>query len=89
METVKLSDGTELEGRVLESGDGSCIYVYLTNVTMMQGFLSFSDERLTYQITFTSYETEHVYTGYTRLFSISGEFNNCNIVMRKGAANAT
>ena len=89
MEIVRLNDGTELEGRIVENGDGMCIYVYIQNITMMQGFMMFYDVNKTSTITFVSYETEHVYEGYTELYSINNEFGNCNIIMRKGVANAT
>ena len=82
MEVLILNDGTEVNGHILDSGDGRSIFVYLDGKTVVEGVTLFSDRNKTSRITATNHGEEHVYTGFTELYSASHEFGNCNLVMR-------
>lgn len=82
---IILNDGTELAGHIMENGDGRIIFVYLTGgVSMMTGITLFSDPAKTRTIRMISFGHEHTYQGYTQVESVSKEYGNCNLVMRKG-----
>ena len=83
METLTLNDGTVVDGHILESGDGQTIFVYLDGKTVIEGVMLFSDPSKTSEITAINHGDEHIYSGYTELWSASHEFGNCNLVMRK------
>ena len=88
MEILTLNDGTEVNGHILDGGDGQTIFVYLDGMSIVQGVTLFSDSDKTCKIVAISYGTEHVYNDYTELWSASHEFGNCNLVMRKVENNA-
>lgn len=83
METLTLNDGTVLNGHILESADGSLIFVYLDGMSILSGVMLFADASKTAVITAMNHGNEHVYQGYTELKSASNEYGNCNLVMRK------
>lgn len=83
-EQLTLNDGTTVPGRILESGDGQIIFVYLYGMTVVQGVMLFSDMERISRIVAFNHGVEHVYTGYTCIYAASHEFGNCNLVMKKG-----
>ena len=83
METLTLVDGTELDGHVLESGDERIIFVYLTGMSLAEGYTTFSNAENVSTITAMNHGTEHVYEGYTEITAINTEFGNCNITLRR------
>ena len=83
MQTLTFDDGTVVNGTIMEDGYGQQIYVYLTGMNLMQGFMLLSDQSKTSRIVATSYETEKVYEGYTELSAINNQFGNCNATLRK------
>lgn len=83
MEVLILNDGTHVNGHILDSGDGQTIFVYLDGMSVVQGVTLFSRADITSKITALNHGEEHIYEGYTELWSASHEYNNCNIVMRK------
>ena len=83
METLTLNDGTIVDGHILESADGTLIFVYLDGMKILDGVVLFSDPAKTAVITAMNHGNEHVYQGYTELKSASDEYGNCNLVMRK------
>lgn len=83
MEILILNDGTEVNGHILDGGDGQTIFVYLDGKTVIEGVLLFSDIEKISRITEHNHGEEHIYEGYTELWSASHEFGNCNLVMRK------
>jgi hypothetical protein len=89
MEILILNDGTELNGHILDDGEGRAIFVYLDNMSVYDGVMLFADKEKTSKIKALNHGTEHEYTGFTQLWSVSQEFGNCNIVMRKGRENAS
>ena len=82
METLTLNDGTVVNGHCFE--DDTNLFVYLDNMTVVQGVMLFSDPNNTSHIVAMNHGTEHVYDGYTEIYAASHEFGNCNLVMRKG-----
>ena len=87
-EYMTLNDGTVVDGHVMDNGDGITIFVYLDGMDIIQGVMLFSDPDVVSTITAMSYGVEHVYHGYTQIWSASAEFGNCNLTMRKGGNNA-
>lgn len=83
METLTLYDGTTVNGHILDGGDGVTIFVYLDEMDLLAGVTLFSDSAKTTRITANNHGVEHLYAGYTVLWSASIEFGNCNLVMRK------
>lgn len=88
MEVLILNDGTNVNGHILDGGDGQMIFVYLDGMSIMQGVTLFSDSDKTCRIIAMNHGTEHIYENYTELWSASHEFGNCNLVMRKVENNA-
>jgi len=69
-ETIRLNDGTELEGHVFESE--GVLFFYLTGeITLREAFDAMSDPEKTGAITAILYGMETVYRGYTDLYTIS------------------
>lgn len=84
--TLTLVDGTVLNGYTLPNGDGSVLFVYLTGLSIMEGFTIFSDAGNIQTITETiDAQNVKVHKGYTKLIAINGEFGNCNITLRRGS----
>ena len=83
METLTLNDGTVVNGHILESGNNEKIFVRLTGMSLVDGVMLFSDTEKTINIVAMNHGVEHVYYGYTILWSANAEFGNCNLVMRK------
>lgn len=83
MQTLTFNDGTTVDGTIMPDGYGQQIYVYLTGMNLMQGFMLLSDPTKTGRIVATSYETETVFEGYTELSAINNQFGNCNATLRK------
>jgi len=82
METLTLNDGTVVNGHCFE--DDTNLFVYLDNMTVIQGVMLFSDQNRTERIVAMNHGNEHIYEGYTDIYAASHEFGNCNLVMRKG-----
>lgn len=85
METLTLVDGTELAGSILENGDGKTIFVYLTGLSLTEGYAIFSNPENVETIIAVNHGEEHVYEGYTKITAINTEFGNCNITLRRPA----
>lgn len=83
MEMLTLVDGTQLEGSILPSGDGSHIFVYLYGLSLAQGFTVFSNPENVLTITEMSHGKVNVYTGYTEIVAINTEYGNCNLTMKR------
>ena len=86
-EKLTMSDGTEVAGHILPNGDNRLIFVYLDGMSIIDGFALFSDPEKTKVIIARRYGTEKTYEGYTQLSSISDEYGNCNITMKRGDLN--
>lgn len=84
MEILILNDGTEINGTIMDNGDGRIIFVYLDGMNILQGVTLFSDSNKTCRIVAMNHGNEHIYEDYTELWSVNHEFGNCNLVMRKG-----
>lgn len=89
MEILILNDGTELNGHIMDDGEGRVIFVYLDNMSVYDGVMLFADREKTSKIRTLFHGAEHEYMGYTQLWSVSQEFGNCNIVMRKERQDAS
>lgn len=83
MEVLILNDGTNVNGHILDSGDGQTIFVYLDGMSIVSGVTLFADPEKTGRITAVNHGEEHIYEGYTEIWSASHEYGNCNIVMRR------
>lgn len=80
-----LTDGTELEGHILDNGDEKTIFVYLTGgISMQTGINLFADAGKIRTIREISYGHERIYQGYTVMENATNEFGNCNLVMVRG-----
>lgn len=87
MEILILNDGTEVNGHILDGGDGTMIFVYLDGKTVFEGVTLMTPERAG-RITALYHGDERIYEGFTEIWSVSHEFGNCNLVMKRGAGNA-
>ena len=83
METITLNDGTVLDGRVLEDGEGRMIFVYADNMSLPEGFQLFNDPAKTSKIVAFNHGATHEYVGYTKITAINSEFGNCNLTMER------
>lgn len=83
METLTLTDGTVLNGHILENGDGMIIFVYCDGMSLIDGFQIFSNPQRISTIIAMNHGNEHVYEGYTELTSINTDFGNCNLTLKK------
>ena len=82
-EILTLKDGTEIEGHTLESGDA--LFVYLTGgADMRTCFDMFIEPKNTETILENRFGEKSTHTGYTDLHSISKDYGNINIILRKG-----
>ncbi len=86
METLTLNDGTVVNGHCFE--DDRNLFVYLDKMTVVQGVTLFGDPEKSSHIVAMNHGKEHVYDGYTEIYSASHEFGNCNLVLRKAEVNA-
>lgn len=59
------------------------LFVYLDGMTILEGFAIVSAPHALDSILEKSYGRETVYAGYTEITAISGEYGNCNIVLKK------
>ena len=57
--------------------------VCVIGMALLTGVMMFSDTNKTEVIRAMNHGNEHVYNGYTVLWSASNEYGNCNLVMRK------
>ncbi len=85
-ETITLNDGTEINGSVIENGDGRIIFVYLYKMKLTDGFALFSDPNKTIRMIAMNHGNEHIYEGFTEISAINSEFGNCNLTMKKVTA---
>lgn len=83
MEILLLNDGTEVNGHILDGGDGRTIFVYLDGKTVIDGVILFADPEKSRHIVAINRGVEHTYDGYTELYSASHEYGNCNLVMKR------
>lgn len=81
METITLNDGTVVNGHCFE--DDENLFVYLDGMSVVEGVILFGNEEKSRVITAHNHGNEHVYEGYTQVYSASHEFGNCNLVMRR------
>jgi hypothetical protein len=65
------------------------LFVYLNNMSIIDGFPIFSNPANLETIVENSYGIVRTYNGYTILTSINGEYGNCNAVLRKSTQTAT
>lgn len=83
-EYLILNNGTKVpDAHCLE--DGVNLFVYITGEADLMDILQlFSNPKATAVIRASRFGEEAVYTGYTQLYSMSREFGNINLVLRKG-----
>ena len=85
-ETLKLNDGTVLNGHVLESGGDLFLYVYGSSLTDLYPLLSVPAK--TKQIVADRYGEKTTYTGYNYLYCIREEVTGmCSAGLRKVTEN--
>lgn len=78
---VTLNDGTVIDNaRAIESNDR--LFVYCDGLDIKTGFDKFYENTMT--VVAESYEERRVYTGYGVLYSVSAEYGNCNVALKKG-----
>lgn len=80
-EAITLNDGTVVEGHVLDNGDDQTIFMYLMNMTVVEGILLVAGKLE--HIIASRYGAEHEYFGYTYIYAASNEYGNCNLVLKK------
>lgn len=80
METITLNDGTVVDGHC--HADDRNLYLYLDGKTVIEGVMLCTPERMT-RITANNRGNEHVYEGYTEIWSANHEFGNCNLILRR------
>ena len=85
METITLIDGTVINGSVMPSGSGDCLFVYLTGKTLMEGITIFGDASNVARLVVDFHGTVREYEGYTRITAINTEFGNCNLTLRRAS----
>lgn len=65
--------------------DGTNLFVYITGESdLMEMLMLFSVPENTQAIKASRYGEESTYTGYTELYSMSREYGNINLIMKKG-----
>ena len=74
--------GTEYPGHCILTD--TRLFIYLDNMTITEGFAIVSAPHALDAITEKSYGRETTYAGYTEITAISGEYGNCNVVLKKG-----
>ena len=66
--------------------DGSNLFVYITgDYDLMEMLTLFSVPANTQVIMASRFGEKSTYTGYTELYSMSREYGNINLIMKKGA----
>ena len=85
METILLSNGTLIENAHCLPSDER-LYVYIQGMDIRTGFELFIEPENTRTIVSNRFGVDHVYEGYTDMYAISMENNQCNVVLKKGAA---
>lgn len=70
-ETIKLNDGTEIRGHLLETE--TRLFLYLYDIRMRDAFDLLTDPKKTKYIQWKTYGAEGEVFGYTHLMSISEE----------------
>lgn len=66
--------------------DGTNLFVYITGeADLMETLTLFSRPENTQVIKASRYGEESIYTGYTELYSMSREYGNINLIMKKEA----
>ena len=80
METLTLSDGTTVNGHCF--ADDRNLYVYLDGMTVIDGVLLCTPERMS-RVVANNRGNEHVYEGFTEIWSANHEFGNCNLIQRR------
>ena len=84
-ETLKLNDGSILDGNALLSGD---LFLYVNNRTLQEVFSLLIEPNKAKKIVYTmSHETKQTFTGYKRLIAVRDEGNGLiTVVLRKEGA---
>ena len=84
-ETLKLNDGSILEGNALLSGD---LFIYVNGSDLQTVFSLLIDPEKTKKIVYTMInETKQTFTGYKRLIAVRDEGNGLiTAVLRKEGA---
>lgn len=86
METILLANGTLIEDAHCMETNGR-LFVYISNQTDLRRFFDlFMEPRNTRIIEADRYGDKTTYEGYTYLYSLSREYGNINIVMKRGDA---
>lgn len=84
MYSIEMSDGTILENTTCLNDDLH-LFVYIEKGDLITNVTLFSDSEKTKKIVYKKDNQElQVYEGYTKFLSVSTEYGNCNIVLRKG-----
>ena len=84
METITLNNGTVIENaHCIEMDDRLFVYIE-QDQTMTWAVTLFDHPENTREITENRYGAEKTYKGYTMLYSVSREYGNVNLVLRKG-----
>lgn len=81
MELITLNDGTEVVGHCILTDDS--LFVYLDGKSILEGVMLFGEPSRTIRIVEMNHGVEHVYEGYTDIYSVSHEYGNCNLQIRK------
>lgn len=83
-ETILLNNGALINNAHCIESDGR-LFVYINNSEDISGFFNlFIEPENTEIIKADRYGEKAEYTGYTDLYSISKEYGNINLVLRKG-----
>ena len=82
MEKITLANGTEIENAHCIRVDEK-LFVYIENMDIRRGFELFIEPANTSVITEESYGKTKEYKRFTKFSSISDEYGNCNIVLKR------
>lgn len=81
MQTVTLNNGRVIENAHIVQMEER-LFVYCDGLDIKTGFDAFYQNTDT--LVANSYGETHVYNGYSVLYSVSAEYGNCNISLKKG-----
>ena len=82
-ETITLNDATRIDNAHCIESDGR-LFVYIENTNGIKKYFDlFCDPDKTRRIVANRYGVETVYINYVDLYSISKEYGNVNLVLKK------